>query len=205
MLLLPEVSHRIWSGHWERMVSFNKGCNLNCRYFLLLCLLDCESSTAIRCLAYFLTVKEEGSREQCWCAISYEGSTSKALQLICQAYIYNDYSYSQRGTPPQEAIDSCNNHPHIVKFIDVTSDVLPQYFVAIEQQLLIECKSLERAIFIMLAAHYVFNMEYHSMVKDVFYFLQEKVFDFPDTTTNHLFTCLPLRLLICIYLMLNIE
>lgn len=33
----------------------------------------------------------------------------------------------------------------------------------------------------MLAAHYVFNMEYHSMVKDVFYFLQEKVFDFPDT------------------------
>ena len=41
------------------MVSFNKGCNLNCRYFLLLCLLDCESSTAIRCLAYFLTVKSK--------------------------------------------------------------------------------------------------------------------------------------------------
>ena len=183
------------------MVSFNKGCNLNCRYFLLMCLLDCESSTAIRCLAYFLTVKGKKKAVESNADVPFlmKEVPVRHFNLICQAYIYNDYSYSQRGTLPQEAIDSCNNHPHIVKFIDVTSDVLPQYFVAIEQQLLIECKSLERAIFIMLAAHYVFNMEYHSMVKDVFYFLQEKVFDFPDTTTNHLFTCLPLRLLICIY------
>lgn len=54
--------------------------------------------------------------------------------------------------------------------------------MAIEQQLLIECKSLERAIFIMLGAHYVFNMEYNPMVKDVLYFIQEKVFEFPDAT-----------------------
>ena len=60
--------------------------------------------------------------------------------------------------------------------------LLPQYFVAIEQQLRIECKNLERAIFTMLAAHYIFNMEYHPMVKNVFYLLQEKVFELPDTT-----------------------
>lgn len=41
------------------MVSFNKLCNLNCKYFLLLYILDCESSRAIRCLAYFLTVKSK--------------------------------------------------------------------------------------------------------------------------------------------------
>ena len=86
--------------------------------------------------------------------------------------------FLQRGTPAQEAVDTCNNHPHIVKFTNVTSDVLPQYFVAIEQQLLIECKSIERAIFTVLAAHYAFNIEYHPMVKDVLYFLQEKVFRF---------------------------
>ena len=33
----------------------------------------------------------------------------------------------------------------------------------------------------MFAVHYVFNIEYHSKVKDVFYFLQEKVFGFTDT------------------------
>ena len=70
--------------------------------------------------------------------------------------------FPQQGTPAQEAVDTSNNHPHIIKFADVTSDVLPQYFVAIEQQVLIECKNLERAIFIMLAVHYVFNMEYQS-------------------------------------------
>ena len=80
-----------------------------------------------------------------------------------------------------EAVNSSNNHPHIVKFVDA-SDVLPQYFIAVEQELLLQCKSLERAIFIRVAAHYVFNIEYHLKVKDVFYFLQEKVFGFTDAT-----------------------
>lgn len=52
--------------------------------------------------------------------------------------------------------------------------------MAIEQQVLIECKSFERAVFILLAAHYVFNMEYHSMVKDILYFLQEKLLELDD-------------------------
>lgn len=77
-----------------------------------------------------------------------------------------------------------NNHPHIVKFVDSSNDIPPQYFIAIEQQLLLECKSLESAIFILVASHYVFNIEYHSMVKDVFCFLEEKVFGFADTSVK---------------------
>ena len=74
---------------------------------------------------------------------------------------------------------------HIIKFADVTSDILPQYFVAIEQRVLIECKSLERAIFIMLAVHYVFNMEYHPVVKDVLYFLQQKLLELADNARKN--------------------
>ena len=71
---------------------------------------------------------------------------------------------------------------HILSSLSVQlMTLLPQYFIAIEQQLLLECQTLERAIFTMFAVHYVFNIEYHSKVKDVFYFLQEKVFGFTDT------------------------
>ena len=50
--------------------------------------------------------------------------------------------------------------------------------------LLLECKSLKRAIFIMLASHYVFNIEYNSKVKEVFLFLEEKVFGFSNTSAK---------------------
>ena len=84
----------------------------------------------------------------------------------------------------QEAIDSSNNHPHIVKFIDPTTDMPPQFFIAVEQQLLLECKSLEKAVYVMVASHYVFNIEYHHRVKDVFIFLQEKILGFVDDTVK---------------------
>ena len=92
--------------------------------------------------------------------------------------------FIQRGTPAHEAIDGSNNHPHIVKFIDATGDLSPQFFVAVEQQLLLECKSLERAIFLMVATHYVFNIEYNLKVKDVFLFLEEKILGFLDTSVK---------------------
>ena len=59
-------------------------------------------------------------------------------------------------------------------------DVNTQYFLAIEQELLIECKCMSNAIFTMLAVHFVFNIEYNHQVKDVLYFLQDKVLGFPD-------------------------
>ena len=52
----------------------------------------------------------------------------------------------------------------------------------------------------MVAAHYVFNIEYHPKVKDVFYFLQEKVFGFPDASFKKifgLFVCYIVQPLIC--------
>ncbi len=61
----------------------------------------------------------------------------------------------QRGTPGSKAVDQNNNHPHIVCFV---GDVAVQYFVAIEQELLIECKSMTNALYTMLATHFVFNI-----------------------------------------------
>ena len=86
----------------------------------------------------------------------------------------------QRGTPAKEAVDATNNHPHIVRFLDAAGDVLPTHFIAIEQELVLECRSLNSALFIMLATHYAFNIEYHPKIKDVLYFLQEKVLGYPD-------------------------
>ena len=88
----------------------------------------------------------------------------------------------QRGTPAKEAVDASNNHPHIVCFMDAAGDILPTHFIAIEQDLVLECCSLDSALFIMLATHYVFNIEYHPKVKDVLYFLQEKVLGYPNPT-----------------------
>ena len=39
---------------------------------------------------------------------------------------------------------------------------------------------MSNAIFTMLAVHFVFNIEYNHQVKDVLYFLQDKVLGFPD-------------------------
>lgn len=86
----------------------------------------------------------------------------------------------QRGTPPREAIDPTNNQPHIVRFIDSVENLPPLYFVAIEQQLVIECRDIDCAIFTLLAVHFVFNMEYNQKVKDIMYFLQEKVLGYVD-------------------------
>ena len=36
----------------------------------------------------------------------------------------------------------------------------------------------------MLASHYVFNIEYNSKVKEVFLFLEEKVFGFSNTSAK---------------------
>ena len=53
-------------------------------------------------------------------------------------------------------------------------DIIPTYYINIEQDL-VECSSLTKALFCLLAVHYVFNLSYHDRVKDFFLFLQEKV------------------------------
>ena len=76
----------------------------------------------------------------------------------------------QRGTPVEEAIDTNNSYPHIVRFVDAAGDILPSHFIAVEQELVMECRSIDSALFLLIAAHFVFNMEYHPKVKDFFFF-----------------------------------
>lgn len=86
----------------------------------------------------------------------------------------------QRGTPAKEAIDAANNQPHIVRFVDASGDIPPSYFIAVEQELLLECRNIQSAVFLMLAVYYVFNIEYCTKVKDVLYFIQDRILGFPD-------------------------
>jgi len=44
----------------------------------------------------------------------------------------------------------------------------------------IECRDLSNAIYTMIAAHYVFDIEYYSKVSDIHLFLQEKVLGLID-------------------------
>lgn len=52
---------------------------------------------------------------------------------------------------------------------------MQQYFICVEQQLMLESSTLISAIFLCLAAHYIFNVEYHLKCKDVWEFIQENV------------------------------
>ena len=99
-----------------------------------------------------------------------------ALYIHCDRFTIL-FCYIQRGTPPSEATEKANNQPHIVLFRNEEQDSeLPQqYFISVEQQLILECSSLESAIFLCVASHYFLNLEYHPKAKDVWLFIQEKV------------------------------
>lgn len=65
-----------------------------------------------------------------------------------------------------------NYQPHLVKFQDEDDgEGLSQYFIAVEQKLILECSTLIAALFFGMSAHYIFNLEYHSKVKGVWLFL----------------------------------
>lgn len=88
-------------------------------------------------------------------------------------------SSRQHGTPINEGIDDTNNQPHLI-MVHPDSELPTQIFVVVEQNILQQCKSLRMGIFVMLANHFIFNSEYNSRVKEVMYFLQEKVMLLPD-------------------------
>ena len=85
----------------------------------------------------------------------------------------------QRSTPTNEAIDQKNNQPHIVMLSD-DDDITPSFYIAVEQELVVECADLLKALFMLLAVHYVFDISYNERVKDFFLFLQEKVMNISD-------------------------
>ena len=67
-------------------------------------------------------------------------------------------------------------------FCDPDEDLIPQYFIAIEQKLMCECNSLTSALFNLVAVHYVFNIEYCRQVKDFFLFLEEMILNIDGST-----------------------
>ena len=87
----------------------------------------------------------------------------------------------QRGTSPAQVIDKSNNCPHILRFVTPPgADLQDTYFIAVEQKILMECRCAAKALYCLLAAHYVFDISYISSAKDVLFFLQEKVTGISD-------------------------
>lgn len=93
------------------------------------------------------------------------------------------FPFIQRGTAPSEAPDKQNNQPHIVLFQDEEDDddLLGQYFIAIEQQLMLESSNIFAAVFHLLCTHYIFNLQYHPKGRELLTFLQEKVMHLSST------------------------
>ena len=59
-------------------------------------------------------------------------------------------------------------------------DLDAQYFISVEQTLILESSNIFGAVFYWIAAHYIFNVQYHPKVSSVLLFLQEKVLSLPS-------------------------
>lgn len=100
---------------------------------------------ALKCLSLFLTKARKPQKAKA----KLGGSSVEIPFILCKV---------PKGTPPNEAIDASNNHPHIILFSDPDDDVV-QFFLAVEQTLLYECPSLADSLFMLIAVHYVFNIK----------------------------------------------
>ena len=86
--------------------------------------------------------------------------------------------------------DTDNNRPHIVMIsCDDDSEeymnVENQFFISIEQQLCLECSNIEGAVFHLIAAHYVFNIDYHNKAHDALLFIQENFLALPSSSARN--------------------
>ena len=68
----------------------------------------------------------------------------------------------------------------IVLMYDVEEVNDNHYYIMIEQELTQETHSFAEAVFLLLAVHYVFNLEYNSAVYDMLLFLQEFICKIKD-------------------------
>ena len=62
-------------------------------------------------------------------------------------------NFLQRGTPPDEAVDSYNDQPHIVVFIEAQEEPTQLDFIAVKGQPLVESTILPTVLFLCLGAH----------------------------------------------------
>ena len=75
-------------------------------------------------------------------------------------------------------MDKSNNLPHIIKVNNSDYELPPQYFIALEQDLIAECGSLVKALYTVFAIHYAYNVVYHPQLKNFYAFFEEKLFEF---------------------------
>ena len=65
--------------------------------------------------------------------------------------------------------------------MDTDLELLPQIFIAIEQEIVLECKDMSGAILLSWLVTISLNIVYFPRVKDVLYFIQDKVLGFGDS------------------------
>ena len=71
-----------------------------------------------------------------------------------------------------EAPEPGNSQSCLVVF---NYDKFDQFFIAVEQKLMIDCNDLTTALCFLLGRHYILNLSYHSKLHDIMTFFQEKV------------------------------
>ena len=69
-----------------------------------------------------------------------------------------------------------NNQPHMVLFFDEDDEdcLAEQHFISVQQGLIMETSTIVASVFFCIAAHYIFNLSYHTKTGDVWVFIQEK-------------------------------
>ena len=83
------------------------------------------------------------------------------------------------GTPLTDVVDKNNNHTHILRFENSDEDIPPQYFIVIEQDVVMECRNFTSALYYVISTH-IFNISYNVTVKVVLFFIQRKIANFID-------------------------
>ena len=74
--------------------------------------------------------------------------------------------------------DDLNNQFFLVAEED---DLNNQFFLVVEGEFILECGNPATAVFNLMAAHYVFNLDYDPKAKDALVFIQEKVLKVIET------------------------
>ena len=57
-----------------------------------------------------------------------------------------------------------------------------QYLLVCEEKVLCKMLSLKDALFTTFAAYYCFNLEYPPIIKNIFYFFQDFLLEYPDSS-----------------------
>ena len=77
-----------------------------------------------------------------------------------------------RESPPR-------NSPRFVAFV---GEHQTQYYVLVEQKVLCQVPSFQEALFVTFSAYYVFHLGYPTVIESVYFFLQDYVLGYPDSS-----------------------